>query len=157
MQANSSFTIQLATWRDLRALQRLERDCFNQDAWPLLELLAVLTFPNTVRLKAVTDDRMVGFIAGNQRRSDSTGWIITLGVLHDHRRRGIASALLKECQRQLGLLRIRLTVRRSNQAAIALYRNCGYHQVEVWRKYYYGGEDALVLEKHLTSNREVKP
>ena len=32
-----------------------ERACFGKDAWPLLDLIAVLTFVDVVRLKAVED------------------------------------------------------------------------------------------------------
>jgi hypothetical protein len=35
--------IQTASLRDLSALRRLEHACFEKDAWPLLDLIAVLT------------------------------------------------------------------------------------------------------------------
>ena len=149
-----TFQVQVANWRDLFPLRQLEYDCFKKDAWPLLELLAVLTLPGTVRLKAVADDRMVGFIASDQHRMEDVGWIITLGVLRDYRRRGIAAALLDECERQIALPCIHLTVRRSNQAAILLYEKLGYRQVDVWSRYYYGGEDALLFEKNLVLEAE---
>jgi ribosomal-protein-alanine N-acetyltransferase len=55
--------------------------------------------------------------------------------------------LLAECEDALGMPVIRLSVRASNHAAICLYESAGYLLVDRWKKYYTGGEDALVFEK----------
>lgn len=143
----NSYAIHAATWRDLNALRRLEMACFPRDAWPLLDLIGVLTFPNVVRLKAVHGGELVGFIAGDVHRSEAAGWISTLGVLPEHRRRGVGSALLTACEARLDAPVIRLCVRPTNREAIQLYQNAGYHPASVWPRYYQDGEDALVLEK----------
>ena len=143
----SPFQIENASWHDLNPLRQIEKECFAEDAWPLFDLIAVLTFPNIVRLKAVVDGHMVGFAGGEPKPSERAGWITTLGVLPAYRRQGIARGLLEACEGQLGLPSIKLSVRRSNLAAIELYQGAGYHQTGVWPRYYYGGEDALILEK----------
>ncbi|MCD6577409.1 MAG: GNAT family N-acetyltransferase [Anaerolineaceae bacterium] len=148
-QDKRMFTIQQASWRDLRALTKLEKECFYRDAWPLIELMGVLTFPGVVRLRAVGDDKFVGFIAGDPRKRENTGWILTLAVLPDWRRLGIAGALLNACEEQMHMPKVKLSVRRSNAAAIRLYEKLGYKQVDIWSKYYQGGEDGLVLEKEM--------
>lgn len=145
----SAFTIFPATWRDLSELRALEKACFDLDAWPLLDLLGVLTVPRVLRWKAVADGRMVGFAAADVHAAERTGWITTIGVLPQYRRQGVASALLDCCEGGLAVPRVRLCVRRSNDAAIRLYNQRGYSQVDIWAKYYIGGEDALVLEKML--------
>jgi len=61
--------------------------------------MAVLTFPDVIRLKAVVDGKMVGFIAGDPRRSEGMAWIATLGVLPEYRRQGIARQLLLACEK----------------------------------------------------------
>ena len=53
-----------ATWRDLGELRTVEHECFGDDAWPLWDLVGVLTFPGVVRLKAVMSEKMFGFVAG---------------------------------------------------------------------------------------------
>lgn len=136
-----------ATWRDLNALRRLEKACFKEDAWPIWDLLGVLTLPGVVRLKAMVEGDMVGFIAGDERRSEQLAWIVTFGVFPAFQRQGIGSTLLAECEAQLDLPAIRLSVRRSNKAALQLYKKFGYREVNVWSNYYVGKEDALVLEK----------
>jgi ribosomal protein S18 acetylase RimI-like enzyme len=149
MNATSmDWPIQTATWRDYAQLNQLERACFSsQDLWPFWDLLAVLTLPGLVRLKVMVDDQMVGFISGERDASRKVGWVTTLGVLPPYRRRGIAKALLQNCEECLGMPVVRLSVRASNQAAIRLYEKHGYGVVNRWERYYAGGEDALVLEK----------
>lgn len=171
------YKIEPATWRDIGALRHLEQVCFPQDAWPLWDLVGVLTLPNVVRFKAVVDDPdrdgdrdrglMVGFIAGEMRRSDDAAWIATVGVLPEYRRRGIGHALINITERELfraerelsrsehGLhpvsinpkVSIRLSVRISNLEAIQLYERIGYQRINIWQGYYEGGEDALIMEK----------
>jgi ribosomal-protein-alanine N-acetyltransferase len=136
-----------ANLRDLGQLRHVEQTCFPKDAWPLLDLVAVLTFPEVVRLKAVVDGRMAGFIAGDPRRSEGMAWIATLGVLPEYRRQGIARLLLLECEKQLNSARLRLCVRMENTPAIQLYEKECYLRVGTWTKYYNDGGDALVMEK----------
>ena len=142
------WAIQPANWRDFSQLNQLEKACFpSQDLWPFWDLVAALTLPGLVRLKVVVDDQMVGFIGGERDEIKKVGWVTTLGVLPEYRRRGIATALLKQCEESLAMPAIRLSVRASNQSAIRLYEAHGYAVVSRWERYYVGGEDALVLEK----------
>jgi ribosomal protein S18 acetylase RimI-like enzyme len=136
--------------RDLGALRALEHACFDRDAWSLLDLIAVLTFPEVVRLKAMEDGQMIGFVAGDPRPSQGYAWIATIGVHPAYQRMGIGRALLRACEGRLKPQRIRLTVRLSNSAAIALYEREGYRSVDIWKGYYSGDEDGLVMEKDRT-------
>ncbi len=147
LESNSAFEILPANWRDLFALRRLENECFPEDAWPLPDLFGALTLPGILRLKAVVQGEMVGFVAADTTRSRELNWIITIGVSAAHRRKGIGLALLKACEERLHARAFRLCVRRSNQPALQLYQQTGYSTVDVWKGYYSGGEDALVLEK----------
>ena len=140
-------TVEPATWRDLNQLRNIEKICFPQDAWPLWDLIGVLTLPNVVRLKAVTGDRMVGFIAGDLRPSEQMAWIATVGVLPEYRGRGIGEALIRACEEQLDTPTVRLSVRLSNEGAVRLYQRLGYQRVGIWPTYYEDGEDAVVMEK----------
>jgi ribosomal protein S18 acetylase RimI-like enzyme len=139
----------VANIMDLNALRKLEKLSFEKDAWPLFDLMAVLTFPEVIRLKAIQDEQMVGFIAGDPRRRDGWAWIATIAVHPDYRRRGIGLALLHACEARLGVPRARLTVRISNTAAISMYEKEGYKTIDIWKAYYNDGEDAQVMEKIL--------
>lgn len=138
-----------ASWRDLNGLRYLEQVCFPKDSWPLLDLVGVLTLPQVVRLKAIVGEKMVGFVAGDQRPHQHLSWIATIAVLPDHRGMGIGSRLLGACEERLDTPRIKLCVRVSNTEAIRLYEHRGYNRADVWTKYYQDGEDALVMEKLL--------
>jgi ribosomal protein S18 acetylase RimI-like enzyme len=145
---NAHHTITPASIRDLNDLRELEKVCFPLDAWSLLDLIAVLTFPNVVRLKAVQNGKMVGFIAGDPRPSEGFSWIATVGVLPDYRQQGIGRAILQACEDQLPTPSVRLSVRKENQVAIQLYRNEGYQTINIWKSYYKDGADAVIMEKN---------
>lgn len=146
-QSDTSVAIEPASLRDLGALRHVEQICFPKDAWPLMDLIGVLTFPGVVRLKAVNGKQMVGFIAGDIRRLEGVAWIATVAVLPEFRSRGIGAALLQACEAQISVNRIRLCVRPSNDVAIRLYERFGYTKVGEWTRYYQDGESALVMEK----------
>jgi ribosomal-protein-alanine N-acetyltransferase len=139
---------------DLNALRKLETESFGNDAWSLLDLMAVLTFPEVIRLKAVEDGQMAGFVAGDPRSREGWGWIATIAVDPRYRRRGIGRALLHACESKLNVPRSRLTVRISNQAAISMYEKEGYTTTDIWSGYYNDGEDGMVMEKNLLNTSE---
>ena len=134
---------------DLNALRKLEQESFGKDAWPLFDLIAVLTFSEVIRLKAMEDDQMVGFVAGDPHPREGWGWIATIAVDSRYRRRGIGRALLHACEAKLGVPRSRLTVRLSNDAAISMYEKDGYRKTDIWKAYYSDGEDGILMEKEL--------
>ncbi|MCS7060931.1 MAG: GNAT family N-acetyltransferase [Anaerolineae bacterium] len=144
-----SFSIVRARLFDLPAIRRLERVCFPNDAYDALTLLSLALTPGVLRLKAVANEKLVGFAAGERQPRASVGWIVTIGVLPEFQGRGIGRALLLEIERQMNARCVRLTVRRSNTRAIALYTRCGYRWVTTSRHYYHDGEDGLIMEKEL--------
>lgn len=134
---------------DLNALRKLEKESFAKDAWSLFDLIAVLTFPDVIRIKATENQQMIGFIAGDPRPRDGWGWVATIAVDPHFRLRGIGRTLLHACEKELGVPRVRLTVRSSNQGAIAMYEKEGYRTIDIWQAYYNDGESAMMMEKTL--------
>lgn len=115
----------------------------------MFDLIAVLSWTDVIRLKAVEEGSMIGFVAGEARSSQGAAWIATLAVDPRHQRRGIGRELLRMCESRLRLPLVKLTVRISNHGAIALYEKEGYRSVDIWKRYYRDGEDGLVMEKSL--------
>ena len=73
--------------------------------------------------------------------------ILNLTVRSDYQRHGFARRLMDftlNFMRENGVSDVFLEVRRSNDAAIALYERFGFRELYV-RKKYYGNEDALVM------------
>jgi ribosomal protein S18 acetylase RimI-like enzyme len=139
-----------ATLWDLGGVRELEKLSFELDSWPLIEMIGVLTLPSIDRWKAVAGETLAGFVACDVRRSQRTAWIATIAVHPDHRGQGIGDRLMQIVEERCGMPRMCLSVRISNGAAQALYSRRGYSQVDVWPRYYVGGEDAIVMEKLLS-------
>lgn len=147
--SNLDYSVRKAELRDFFKLIRLEKLCFGADSWPWIDILAALTFPETVRLVLEYEGELAGFIIGDRRRQRDLGWIASIAIHPDYRRQGLGSELLVACEQALNTSRIRLSLRPSNTGALKLYRNFGYAEVDRWRKYYRDKEDALVMEKHI--------
>jgi ribosomal-protein-alanine acetyltransferase len=150
-QAPAKITFASASLWDLNAIRVLERLSFELDAWPLIEMIGVLSLPNIERWKAMDGEKVVGFVAADIRRKQDLAWIATIAVHPEYRGRGIGKQLLDLAEQRCGMPRMRLTVRKSNQAAQRLYQRSGYTQIDVWLQYYEGDEDAIVMEKILDS------
>ena len=86
------------------------------------------------------------------RRTLDEAEILTLATHPDHRRRGYATRLLKHALATLaeeGCIRAYLELRKSNDAARALYEAHGFSATGQRPRYYPDGEDALVMRKLL--------
>ncbi len=78
------------------------------------------------------------------------GHITNIAVAKEYRRKGIAKALIEhfiEIAKKENLEFMTLEVRRSNDAAKALYKSFGFIEVGERKKYYENKEDALLLTK----------
>ncbi|NPA27215.1 MAG: ribosomal protein S18-alanine N-acetyltransferase [Chloroflexi bacterium] len=79
--------------------------------------------------------------------------IATVAVAPDHRRRGLARALMDRALREAcaqGARQVDLEVRADNQAALALYHSLGFQVTGRRRGYYYtprGPTDALLMRR----------
>ena len=75
--------------------------------------------------------------------------VLNIETLPSHRRQGLAQSLLAEAfdwARQNKRQAVWLEVRASNHAATRLYLKTGFVQVSSRKRYYSGGEDALVMK-----------
>lgn len=78
--------------------------------------------------------------------------ILTLGVIAQHRRQGIARTLmglLTEWASARDASAMILEVKIENTEAIDLYQSLGYEKLNVRRDYFGSGQDALVMRKQL--------
>ena len=126
----------------------LERICF-ADPWSEKSVASELDNKWALWLVALESDRVVGYI-GSQTAVDETD-VMNVAVHPDHRRQGIAEALIEKLVLELkerGSHALMLEVRASNAPAIALYEKLGFLQVGLRKNYYRKPkEDALILRK----------
>ncbi len=89
------------------------------------------------------------------------GEIVNIAVLPEHRRKGWGRALLAvvlQTAAEMGIDRMFLEVRRSNDAAIGLYSAFGFVQTGVRPRYYPDtNEDALVMTLEMSRPRREQP
>ena len=77
--------------------------------------------------------------------------IDNIHVEEEYRKKGIGTKLMAYLISQaiaLHAINITLEVRVSNEIARNLYKKFGFHEVAI-RKYYYGDEDGILMEKNI--------
>jgi len=143
-------TIRRARLADAKSIWEIERLSFTVP-WSFWNFLSELGNPNSHILVAgpspprpwETWGYIIYWVVGGEMH------IMNLAVHPQHRRRGIARALLKEAlsrARTLGAEVAWLEVRPSNLAAQALYESFGFKKVGIRPRYYADNqEDALLM------------
>jgi ribosomal-protein-alanine N-acetyltransferase len=105
-------------------------------------------------------DKILGYIMWRLERTPSVnslklvnkGHLVSIAVLDEYRRMGIATTLLNESMPEIkkhGISEFVLEVRVSNHPAINLYKKFGYKIESVKRKYYRDGENAYYMVKRV--------
>ncbi|MDH5807157.1 MAG: ribosomal protein S18-alanine N-acetyltransferase [Candidatus Methanomethylicaceae archaeon] len=137
--------IRRAEEKDLKEIYRIEVNSF-KDPYPYGLLKAFLYHPG-VYLVIVEDEKIIGYSIGIIRFKD-LGHIISIAIDKDYRGKGFGKKLLKETIDNLikmGVKKIRIEVRESNEIAINLYKKFGFIEKEKIKEYYPNGESAIVM------------
>lgn len=135
-----------------KTISELEIECFPKDYWLENAISAQLAHESCIQYICYDDEnggKAVGYVLGSFCSGEAE--LYRIGVLHDYRGRGIAFRLMQrfvaECIRRK-TEKIFLEVRSKNEAAVNLYKKCGFYQIAI-RKDYYGDDSALVMELEL--------
>jgi len=138
--------VRRATHSDIPFIVEIERLSFRYP-YPEGLLRAYLALAGGGFMVAVAEGKVVGYVIGIIERG-SVGHVISLAVRPGWRRRGIGKLLLTSLLRyfsERNVPRVYLEVRKGNEAAISLYRKCGFKEAGVIANYYPNGEDAVVM------------
>ncbi|MFQ6064774.1 MAG: ribosomal protein S18-alanine N-acetyltransferase [Candidatus Bathyarchaeia archaeon] len=155
----TTFTIRRFEPADLGRVMEINRDCLPENYSSSFFLNIYQHFPETfvvaedagevVGYAMCRVERKFGFgMFGGAKR----GHLISIAVLPDFRRRGVASALMKEVMKALRDYECEdlfLEVRVSNIGAVGLYRKLGFDVERRIRHYYADGEGAYVMSRRL--------
>jgi ribosomal-protein-alanine N-acetyltransferase len=151
--AEMRYDVRPLTVAQLDECWRLDQRCFvDGEAYSRETFEYLLTAPESVSYRAVTQGgSLVGFIVGLVE-PDHTGHITTLGVSPEHRRRGVAQKMIRKVEdgfRRRDVRIVRLEVRSVNDGAQQLYRNLDYTVTQRLPRYYSNGGDGLLMIKSL--------
>jgi ribosomal-protein-alanine N-acetyltransferase len=143
--AAGQLEVRALAYGDLPQVIEIERRAF-PTPWSLAMFVLELSKPTGLCLAATRDGVLRGYVIC--ARYDIDWHVMNVAVDPDHRREGIASALLAELYRRANDTQARFTleVRQSNQDAIDLYLRDGFRIAGTRRHYYQdNGEDALIM------------
>ncbi len=157
----ASVRIRRAGMADLDVLVDLENRAFSHDRLSRRQWRHHLASARTLILVAREDDgpalaaAVVFFHA-----SHDIARLYSLAVAPEARGRGLGERVLVAAEREAtrqGSRRMRLEVRRANEAAQRLYRLRDFRLTGARRGYYEDGHDALCYEKTLRGRRAAAP
>ncbi len=137
---------------DLAGIFSLQSKCPQAAQWRQADYLTLARDPLglvfVAELEVEHPPPLAGFAAFKRVLDEAE--LLNLAVDPDHRRKGIARALLKAATCELlahGVSRVFLEVRASNEPAISLYAAAGFKLQRLRRDYYHDPiEDAIVME-----------
>jgi ribosomal-protein-alanine N-acetyltransferase len=153
----TEFVIREATYRDLNDVIAINRKVLpeNYPNWFFVEHLE--QFPKAF-IVAEVGGRVVGYVMSrveygwsnvSKGKAVRKGHIVSVGVLPEARRLGIATAMMLRAMKAMkiyyGASEVYLEVRVSNTPAISLYEKLGYRVVGRIPRYYSDGEDAFLM------------
>lgn len=132
----SELTVMKMLPEQIEQVADIDKACFSS-AWSAESISQDLENGMNHYFVAMLDGTVIGFAVLNAVIDQ--GDLDRIAVLPEYRRRGVAEnllfAVLNECRR-LELAAIFLEVRKSNAAAISLYRKCGFSAIGSRKNYY---------------------
>ena len=136
--------------RHLERVLTIENACFAREAYPRALFLELHRECGRHFFVARKSRRIVGYAVASVGEGDAE--IVSIAVLPEHRRAGVATALLRHILSRLRRARIgRLTlmVRPDNLAAIRFYRGLGFRSAGRVARYYEDRSDGLLMRMRL--------
>jgi [ribosomal protein S18]-alanine N-acetyltransferase len=140
---------------DLPVLVSMERVLFADSPWSMGQFKEEFKgVPNSRYFLVATNDvdQIVGYAAVLVVAPGVEADVLTVAVLPDYTRQGIASHFMSELEKwsiSKGAPAMMLEVGTENVSAIALYEKLGYENISTRKGYYGPGLDAFVMRKEL--------
>jgi [ribosomal protein S18]-alanine N-acetyltransferase len=137
---------------DISAISEIEQVSF-KDPFPSYFLSQLADANPVTFLVAVIKDKIVGYAVIDKWPDQEH--LVSIAVIPASRKKGVGQALLDHLTERLQTGSVKLEVRRSNKAALDLYRKNGFVQTGVAHSYYTDGEDAILMEKVIQKRTEI--
>lgn len=145
---------------DLASVTQINTACLPENYTDIFFVDLYRRYPETF-VVAEEDGEIVGYIMCRIEMGLSNfglsgvakkGHVVSVAVLHEHRRKGVGKALVLRAlngMRGYGAKQCYLEVRVTNQEAISLYKKLGFEVARTIHGYYADGEDAFVMSVKL--------
>ncbi len=136
--------------RHLDRVMTIENACFPREAYPRELFLELHRESARYFFVARRSRRIVGYSIAHTAGDEAE--IVSIAVLPEHRRAGVATALLRRtlsCLRRARVPRVTLMVRTDNAEAIRFYRRQGFRPGGRIARYYEDRADGLVMRKRV--------
>jgi len=137
---------------DIPVLATYEKELFPYSPWSTSQFKEEFAGIPTTRYMSVAEsgNKVVGYCGVFLPAPGVEADILTVAVLSDFRRQGIAREFMRQIEqwsKERGASAMMLEVEQSNSAAIELYKSLGYMKISVRMDYYGPGQDAFVMRK----------
>ncbi len=142
----------VATSFDLPVFVSLDRELFPYSPWSASQYKEEFSAPTRHFVVALDDEQSIIGYAGVFAPGGAEADVLTVGVVPNHRGKGIARqlmALITDWAHEQGSTAMMLEVKVDNQDAIGLYESLGYSKLNTRKDYFGSGLDALVMRLEL--------
>jgi ribosomal-protein-alanine N-acetyltransferase len=140
---------------DIPVLATYEKELFPYSPWSTAQFKEEFAGIPKTRFISVAEDgnTIVGYCGVFVPAPGVEADILTVAVLPDYRRQGIAKEFMRQIEayaieREASAMMLEVEV--SNEPAIKLYQSLGYMKISVRMDYYGPGKDAHVMRKELS-------
>ena len=137
---------------DLPVFVSLDKELFPYSPWSASQYKEEFSSPTRHFVVAVDQAQSIVGYAGVFAPGAAEADILTVGVVSEHRGKGIAKALMAlitEWAKAQGTTAMMLEVKVDNSEAIGLYESLGYSKLNIRKDYFGTGLDALVMRLEL--------
>jgi len=138
---------------DLPIFVSLDKELFPYSPWTAGQYKEELSSPTRHFVVALDEARSIIGYAGVFAPGATEADILTVGVIPEHRGKGIAKALMAlitDWAIAQGSTAMMLEVKTGNDDAIGLYESLGYRKLNIRRDYFGTGLDAQVMRLELS-------
>ena len=138
---------------DLPVFVSLDKELFPYSPWSASQYKEEFSTPTRHFIVAVDEEQNIIGYAGVFAPGAAEADILTVGVVPEHRGKGIAKALMAlitDWATAQGSTAMMLEVKVDNAAAIGLYESLGYSTLNVRKDYFGAGLNAQVMRLELS-------
>ena len=138
---------------DLPVFVSLDKELFPYSPWSASQYKEEFSSPTRYFVVAIDEQQSIVGYAGVFAPGAAEADILTVGVVPEHRGKGIAKALMgliTDWAKVQGSTAMMLEVKVDNAEAIGLYESLGYSKLNIRKDYFGTSLDAQVMRLELT-------